>query len=135
MSFQLTVDGISGYASLEVVENDGISPSTVLDRTTDFIVETEWNFRGPNVANMGGEWHLTAYFESMGPQPEVAVPFGAAIPAGQANYNRSITIPANSIREDGVYKLVVALTHTDANGNLSKNAGYQELPELLQFYS
>jgi hypothetical protein len=133
--FQFSMDGITGYASLEVVEADGLNPSTVLDRTQSFVVETEWNFRGPNVANMGGDWHLTAYFESLGPQPEVAFALATAIPAGQANYNQAITIPPGTIQADGIYRLVVALTHTDVNGIPSKNAGYQELSELLQFYS
>ncbi len=133
--FQLTVDQITGYASLEVIDSDGINPGTVLDRTQPFTIEVDWNFRGPNTFNMGGTWQLTAYFESVGPQPEIAVA-GPTRPAGQATYDDvAIAVPANTIQQDGVYKLLVALTHRNSQNQLSKNAGYVELPEPLQFYS
>jgi hypothetical protein len=135
MSFQL-VPNLTADGALEVLDRDGQTPTIVLDRNQDFSIEIDWRTRGAGGAFLGGEWLVTANFESIGNQPNPA-PVNLTEPVNATgNYHRTMVIPGTpaTITADGVYKLVVSIQHRNF-GVKTSMAGYLEYPELLQFYS
>jgi len=140
--FQFDNDNISGEGSVQVLDSDQHNPTTILDRNKPFDIEVEWKLRGTGVQTLGGEWTLTAYLEGMGPIDEVIAATRANIPENgginRSDHEELLTVPERTVTTDGVYKLVVAMTHQNGVAGALFNtsmAGYVEYEEFLQFIS
>ncbi len=132
-----TVQGTANVYEVTTPRN----PATIIRLDQAWRVEFDWRSEGPDNHVIGGDWQLKIYLERMGglefsftpPTGEATEPLRPALNYSQ--YTEYIEIPANTVNEAGLYKLVASITHTglDASGNPSRVAGFAEGP-LLQFY-
>lgn len=121
-----------------VLIDPGQAPATIVKTTDPFRVHADWFVNGPAAAIMGGDWHLRAYLESIGPGfegqigPTVNVPVATTPPLPlPRNYHADINVAAGAVPA-GTYKLVTVLLYTNG-GFPNEIAGFSEGP-LVQFY-
>jgi hypothetical protein len=144
---------LSGDVLAFTFQDPDIDPNAVLDIDHDWKIRVEWHVLGAGANNLAGaDWHIKVNIESMGPQEEktlenVIVPGTAYLPISTANhvhYAKEITVQARDktqplpdrVNEEGVYRLVVILTHDKVGGfpGPDRVAGFREGP-MLQFYA
>jgi hypothetical protein len=138
---------LDGSIKSLVVTDADQNPNQVLETGKDWTIELKWEIHGPGATTVGGDWHVAAFVESMGPGPEkqvgpaMTVPVSDAAVSSSRNYATTIAVPAGTLKtdgsEDGVYKLITVITHTNTGAGSTKKtrmAGFSENP-LLQFYS
>lgn len=136
---------LNGDIHVHVLDKDQ-NPNQVLETDLDWAVKVDWSIFGPDAPAIGGDWHIKVFVESMGPGPEKKigekdVPVSAAAPSLDRHYTTKINMPAGTIatdgHEDGVYKLVTVITHSNSGAGitkLDKMAAFAQEP-LLQFYT
>lgn len=133
---------ISGIMDATVTDTSGITPLNVIRMQDPWQVNVSWHLDGFLASMLAGEWILTLYMESIGPQAEFVVPvplhipFSAGVVAGNPTtlqYNKVISVPANTPADEGVYKLAVVLTCKTPAGTPGPFAGFVQAP-LLQFF-
>jgi hypothetical protein len=125
-----------GPATFDAVvkDNDGF-PSTVLEASADFLIETEWEIVALAALLLGGRWTVTAYVESLGPGREQAIATASVPLNGGRNYNAVLRVLANTLPDNppppssGVYKVVTVLTH-DNFGKITNVAAVVDGPVL-----
>lgn len=133
------VVGLSGLTANEIFE-PGVKPTTVLRRDKPWYIHVEWDTEGLLTPMIGGKWDFHAYLESMGPGPEVKLtdPADHEIELHPDNspvhYHHNLDVAANTVTEDGPYKLVVTVTYINMIGKPGPLAGYWEGP-ILQFHT
>jgi len=121
----------------------GGPPQTIIRTDQSWHIHVSWTTTGSCTGMVGGQWHLHAVLESMGPGQELILtdPADHFIPLtpgpSPVNYSRTINIPAGRVNPGPtgtlVYKLVVTLTYVDLTGSPGPMAAYVELP-MIQFY-
>ncbi|MFI5889594.1 hypothetical protein ACIA5D_05680 [Actinoplanes sp. NPDC051513] len=118
-----------------VVKDNNGAPSTVLEASKDFTVETEWRIDELSALLLGGKWTVTAYVESIGQGPERAIAAVQVLLNGGRDYAAVATVKAGTLPDNpapprsGVYKLVTVLTH-DNFGKITNVAAVVEGPIL-----
>jgi hypothetical protein len=128
-----------GEFKAEVKDNNG-APSSVLDAGLDFTISTTWEISALAALLLGGEWHVAAYVESIGPGPEQQIgPTEVRLLNGGTTYAADIVVPANTLPNldpaapnpapSGAYKIVTLLTHKNF-GSFSDVAAIVEGPIL-----
>lgn len=122
------------FMNVVVLDPDS-TPNRVLDTDRAFRIRVDWKTIGQSVQTLGGDWHVRAYYESMGPGPEgffaeSVVPVSPVAPPATSESYSTLLGPA-SITTAGVYKIVVVLTHTNTNGSATELAAFGEGP-LIQ---
>ncbi len=115
-------DGTMQAHTFELAE-PGLPVTSKLIRTTqDWGVEVDWEMHGPLAVFLDGDFHLTAYIESIGPGPEMKLPgadvvvnsLSAALaflgvpPVATRTYHAVINIPPGTVPA-GAYKIVTLL--------------------------
>jgi hypothetical protein len=123
-------------------------PNRVLERKLPWYICCEWAISGKAVPAFGGTWHLRVVAEDIGPDKNLPqdglellhlhVDVNSVEPGMKREYKVNATIPHNKIPEDGAYKVVVLLTHTNKGPSgkefRTRLAGFVEIP-MLEFYS
>lgn len=135
--YGLPTSFLNGSLTATIIDPDG-SPNLVLERTRSFSIKVDWTIQGIIAPGLGGDWQLRAFVESIGPGPEMAIgtanlPLSSVPPAPTRNYTTTMNVPANSVPQDGTYKLTMVLTHTNM-GIPDHMAGFVEGP-VIQFYT
>ncbi len=134
---------LKGDITTFTYQEPGPSTNTVLDIKQPWDVTVGWTVEGLGAAWMTlTNWHVKLNVESMGPGDEKKVAeetiLGSEyqmIDFTHFKYEKKLTIPAGTIGDEGVYKLVVILTHDGPlPGVPDRSAGFLEGP-MLQFYS
>lgn len=138
----MAFDGIGALdgsiVSVALLDPDS-TPNTVLDRNLPFLVRVNWETHplAPALA-LGGDWHVRAFVESVGPGPEMQIGPTVVVSAGagvvvppQKRYTATINVPPNTLPANapasGIYKLVVVVTHINF-GVKTEIAGFIEGP-------
>lgn len=148
---------ITAFAVQGLGPNDVNPPTTIIRTDQAWRVHIEWRTQGLAAAAMAGDFHVSAYLESLGPGPDLKLPIGGAnevsvnlltgaftalpLPTGgRRDYSVNINVPAGLVPIDAnrarPYKLVVTVTYTepmpgDPPGPM---AGFLEGP-VLQFFA
>jgi hypothetical protein len=129
----------SGNATVYEITPPTFAPATIIRRNQAWKVTFDWQTSGVAALFLAGQWKLEIYLEKMGPD-EFGLPAGlstATVPAVATaalhSYAKDIVIPANVVPE-GLYKLVVSITHQNPGGSPTPMAGFAE-GSLLQFYN
>lgn len=120
------------------LHDPGQAPATIVKTTDAFHVHAVWSIDGPAAGVMGGDWHLSAYLESIGLGFEgqigatVNVPLAGTPPVPlPRNYHADINVAAGAVPA-GAYKLVTVLLYTNG-GFPNEIAAFSEGP-IVQFY-
>lgn len=126
--FDFPLGPLAATASVLIHDFDG-TPNNVLDRNLSFSIHAEWQVTGALTSMLGGTWYVRAYAESMGPGPDydlgtVTEPVN---PTPGATYVDHVAVAANTLNE-GVYKLVLVITHRNTSGIETEAAGFAEGP-------
>jgi|GEM_PF-1217448 hypothetical protein len=136
---------LNGTLNVAVLDLDQ-NPNQVLQTNLAWQIKVDWSIFGPDAPAIGGDWHVQASIESIGPGPEVivgtaVVPVSNAAPAFTRSYSTTITVPVGKIKsdgtEDGVYMLALLIAHTNTGAGVTrkdKMAGFSEGP-MLHFYT
>jgi hypothetical protein len=136
---------LNGTMDIEVLDADQ-NPNQVLQTDLAWNINVKWSIFGTDAPAIGGDWHVQATLESIGPGPELIVgtadvPVSAAAPALTRDYAATINVPVGKLKsdgtEDGVYLLSVLITHTNTGAGVTKKdkmAGFSEGP-MLHFYT
>jgi len=136
---------LNGEMDVHVLDKDQ-NPNQVLETDIAWAVKVDWRIYGLDAPAIGGNWNIKVFVESMGPGPEkqigaANVPVSDAAPSLDRHYTTTINMPAGTIatdgHEDGVYKLVTVITHSNTGAGVTKRdkmAAFAEEP-LLQFYT
>lgn len=142
----------TGDINVFTVQDPDVDPNTVLEIDQDWKVKATWFVDSPNFAYIaGGVWHLAINIESMGQGQEKTLanvdvagnaPTSFNPLTGHMEYEKVVTIPkrdplvtppALTINQEGIYKLVLVLTYTNALGLVDRIAGFHE-GLMVQFY-
>lgn len=138
-----TPEYLQGSIQAAIMEYGGVKPTTIIRTDTDWAIRISWSLHGVLSPLICGDWCIHAFFESMGPGPELKLPDdkGEILipldPCGDCNYQYDFYIPKGKVGVEhcGIpYKLVVSLTYYDSCGRPGPMAGFVELP-MLQFYN
>ena len=137
------VTDLSGEILEVTVLDPDLDPNHVLQNDQEWFVKVRWEVKGLVAPGLGGDWNIRVNLESMGEGFEgtlqkLIVPVSAVAPNLTRTYETTITMPKpetipNLIPE--TYKLIVAITHTNTGGGITKRtrmAGFYEGP-LLEF--
>lgn len=115
--------GMTGWISAYIRDNDGTDPVTVIDCDSGGTIVIEWDIDGSLRDHMCGKWCVTAYLESIGPGPELALPGGCECidwePCHDGSWKKEIAIPQGIECTDcgSLYQVGVTLTSKDGCGN------------------
>ena len=126
--------GVGGEADVYEITPPGGAPTTIIRTDQAWKVRFHWRTYGKLNCVLCGKWNLRIYLEEMG-KGEFDLPGATASVAfvsAPTDYEKDIVIPAGVVPE-GIYKLVVSITHTVPSGEPGPIAGFAEGP-LLQFY-
>jgi len=147
-NLDLPKGGLKGYLRAYAMDPDR-DPNRVLERNYEWYIVCEWGISGTVVPAFGGTWHLTGYAESIGPSEDPTkesevklfketLDVDVVDPAKRRDYKLVITVPASAIPQDGAFKVVVLLNHSNKGKSgkerFSRLAGIIEIP-MLQFYT
>jgi hypothetical protein len=124
----------SGNFTATIRDNNG-SPSTVLEASQPFSVDTTWILDPTTASYLGGQWEVAVYAESIGNAPEGQFGPTRIVPVtGGAVYSTTVTVPANTVPNNpneprsGVYKLVAVLLLRNVAGKVTDIAAVAECP-------
>jgi hypothetical protein len=128
LTFDFPIGDLDATTSVLIHDFDG-TPNLVLDRNLPFSVHAEWKVVGPKTTMLGGDWHVRALAESMGPGPDYDLGSvdHAVVPTDGFTYVSHIPVAGNTM-DVGVYKLVIVITHTNTSGVATEAAGFAEGP-------
>ena len=138
---EFDVVNLSAFAVVHE-EGPGPHPPTTIIRTDQpWHIHIQCDTVGSATGMITGNWHLHAYLESIGPGPERSlfdpdehiIPLTPKTPPATVHYHKHPDIRAGVVPA-GPYKLIVAVTYIDADGNPGEMAGYWEGP-IIQFYN
>jgi len=139
---------LKGYFKAYTLDYDR-DPNRVLERPRAWYIVAEWAIIGTAAVAFGGTFHVSGFAESIGPNKDPNIPSELKIfedlvnvsdaePGRERQYKLEVTIPGDVIPQDGAYKVVVLLTHSNTGysgkEHFSRLAGFVEIP-LLQFYT
>lgn len=130
---------LTGDFTTSVWVNDHTAITTIIQTNQHFHVTVGWHLLGTalDLAGPNLNFKVKLMAESMGPEPELVlaqanvpfVPPGA--PTHHSDFSKTFDIAAGTLPE-GVYRLVIALTATNA-GKPINIAGYNDGP-MIQVY-
>ena len=125
-TFDLPLGPLDATAVVTLHDFDG-TPNRVLDRNLAFSIHAQWTVTGPIATTLGGTWKVRAFAESMGPGTEydLGSVSTVVVPADPHTYVAHIAVGANTM-DEGVYKLVIVITHTNTLGIETEMAGFAE---------
>ncbi len=128
LTFDFPIGDLDATASVLIHDFDG-TPNLVLDRNLSFSIHAQWSVTGPKTTMLGGDWHVRALAESMGPGTEydLGTVVNGVVPVDGFTYVSHVPVAGNTM-DTGVYKLVIVITHTNVNGVLTEAAGFAEGP-------
>jgi hypothetical protein len=141
----LYYDHIQGELDVPIVRDLGSIPNRVLEMDRDCEVELNWRLQSDApmshpVDLIDGTWVVKVSAESIGPGPEINlastnVPFSSAVTSDSdlRTWQHIFTVPANTITQEAVYKLVTLITYRDPHGHRRAMAGFSEGP-IVTFY-
>jgi hypothetical protein len=135
LTFEAPLGTFTGTGQANIVD-PGIHPMTIIDVTAAWSVQVEWTLAGSfPVAWLLGDWHLQAFLERIGPDPDLivnAVPL--VVPFSGDTY--SVNIPQDGMLPvlPGLYRLAVSITYKDVGGDPKPTAAFQDGP-TLQFFA
>jgi hypothetical protein len=115
--------------------------NSVLPLGEKWKVEILWHLFGNYVTALGGKWDILLTVESMGSQEEKTLISDTkdflAVEPGSTRKHRdwkyTYTVPADAIKEKGVYRLTVFINYVDTLGAPMPMAGHLDEP-LISFY-
>jgi len=135
--------GATGDIDVFTTQDPDVDPNTVLEIDQDWKVKMHWFVDSLNFAFIaGGTWHVVVNIESMGGGEEKTLAtldvLGTDLfvnpPVGnRLEYEKEITIPkrdplvtppAQTINDEGIYKLVLVLTYSNPLGAIDRIAGF-----------
>ena len=131
--------GLTGSFTTSVWVTDHTAHNTIIETDQHFHVSVGWELNGAalDLAGPNLRFRVRVLAESMGPGPEpimaeAEVPFvPPPAPTHHSDFSHTFDFAAGSL-PPGVYRLVVALTATNA-GNPINIAGYNDGP-MIQVY-
>lgn len=143
---------VEGHAYARVAQNptsDDTPGSSNVNVNQTFVIDVYWNLTGPLIPAFCGNWAVTVFFESMGPDDfdfqiiaDPNVPFGCSSPPlndrNQRAYHASFTVPAGTVQVDPQrgtpYELNVSLALLATCDNLPTGiVGSIALEDILFF--
>lgn len=134
------ISDLRGGIKAEVLEDEGVDPTTIISTNQDWRVKVDWYIKGHLVRHMCGSWCLNVVLESIGPGTEYSLPKGGVEipmdPCGNGEYSETIRIPAGTIDPNDcgtLYVLAVTLTSKDPCEKPGHIAAYAKGPNLM-FY-
>lgn len=129
--------------SMQVLDNTGSPPTTVLDTDQPFQVKVRWSVPAAEAAIIGGSFRIRVFAESMGPGQEKQVGATLVEPALPHKTDYEVTINGGmhelqgegeltpgGERVAGLYRFTSVLQHLNPGPN--KVSGYCDGP-LVQF--
>jgi hypothetical protein len=131
-------EALTATVNAEVRDPEGIEPSTIIQTEDAWLIRVEWEISGPAAPFLGGDWHVSAYLESIGGGDfedqvgdTVDVPLSDADPAQTRSYSTDIDVLGDTVPA-GAYKLVTLINYTHLDMPCEM-AAFAEGP-ILQFY-
>ncbi len=122
--------GISGL----VLDKDG-DPNLVIDVDSPFTIRVNWFLSGLVAPALGGNFHVKAVAESIGPGPDFVLGT-AVVPCicglGVTNFTKDLNV-APGLPADGTFKITMLIIHESGGGIKTHMAGFFEGP-VVQFY-
>lgn len=143
-SFEITIPvgtPLTGSLSAKVVDYQGVTPGNIIRADHDWAVHFDWSLKGPLAGCLCGEFCLRVFMESIGPGPELALPFKDDIrvpldPCGDGHYKHIFRIPAGSIPAEAcgpAYRVVGSLSFYNTCDEPGPISGFCDLG-MVQFY-
>jgi hypothetical protein len=133
---------LTGTITVEVLDPDG-TPNRVLEIDRNWRIVVDWHLVGPFACTLAGTWSARSMVESIGPgfegqvgptvNRDLLTQSEADSTPTDCHYHAHIDVPAGTITDVGVYKLVSLITYRDAANNPRPMAGFAEYP-LITFY-
>jgi len=130
---------LHGGITAEILE-EGKPTNYIIRSDKEWSVKVHWYLEGALTSCLCGYWCVHLYMESVGPGPELVVPYGdihiPLDPCGDGHYWYEIKVHPGLIKAKHCsipYKLVAALTYRTPCDDPGPMAGFCELP-LVQFY-
>jgi hypothetical protein len=152
-----------GITELTVTERvaSGYQPNQIIRYDHDWQIKVKWELVGSMLDSpfftIPGKWIVKAYLEGWGVDADdkdlnsdstsgvTVVPAQTVVPAGFNNgiddppetewqYVETFTIRAADNPDPGTYKLAVAITYEDEDGNPGPMAGFIEFGDMIQIY-
>lgn len=124
----------SGNFAAAVRDNNG-APTTVLEASAPFTIETNWYLDATTATYLGGHWEVAVYAESIGKGPERQLGTTVIVAVnGGVSYSATVNVAANTLPNDpsephsGVYKLVAVLLLRNVAGKVTNVAAVAESP-------
>ncbi len=131
--------------------SDDTPASSIVNARQTFVIDVYWKLSGPSVSKFDGNWKITIYFESIGPDVydfEIVTPDDSLIPYSYPEppntdkntriYHARYTIPADTVQVDPrgtPYELNVSLALlSKSDQHSSELVGFVPLEDIL-FYS
>jgi hypothetical protein len=106
---------VEGHAYGRVAQSptdDDTPASPNVNANETFVIDIYWNLRGPLISAFDGNWAITVYFESMGPdewdfqlETKDPIPYGCPVPPYNRDrntrlYHVSMTVPKDTVLVD-----------------------------------
>lgn len=129
---------LTGAIRAEVYEN-GKPSNCIIRADKEWSVRVHWYLKGALQDCICGYWCLNLFMESIGPGPELVIPYHKLIPlrpCGNGHYWYEIKVPAGFITPKHCsipYQLVAGVTYRTPCKKPGPISGFCKLP-MIQFY-